>query len=220
MADQGEADVVDAGPFRMLTNCTDHVGWQRLAGENLQDLRFGKIGVVEHDGKKLRMTFGKERARDARGPTPGQRDFLADWKLRQPGEELIFCDAFSFGGGAGKQGELGQVHQVKIADEAKAWKAWSAGMEGKGALDAIVLKETLAARDFFEDFCWEIFAVEEQTKLRFVQSGIVEEGEQDGWIGMREQDGEIVADGDERAFAVLRNRIHGDSLPSVFHTSI
>lgn len=182
-------------------------------------MRFGKTGVVEHDGKKLRMTFGKERTRDARGPTPGERDFLADGKLRQPGEELIFCDAFSFRGGTGKQGELGQVHQVKIADQAKAWKAWSAGMEGKGALDAIVLEQTLAVRDFFEDFCWEIFAVEEQAKLRFVQSGVVEEGEQDGCIGMVEQHGEIVADGDERAFAVLRNRIHSGSLPGVFHTS-
>lgn len=183
-------------------------------------MRFGEIGIVEHHGKKLRVTFGEERARDARGSTPGERDFLADGKLRQPGEEQIFRDAFSFGGGAGKLRELGEVHEVKIADQSKAWKAWSAGMEGKGALDAIVPEQMLAARDFFKDFCWEILAVEKQAKLRFVQSGIVEEGQQDGCIGMVEQDGEIVADGDERAFAVLRNRIHSDSLPSVFHTSI
>jgi hypothetical protein len=39
--------------------------------------------------------------------------------------------------------------------------------------------------------------------MRFVEGWIIEQGQQDVWIGMVEQDGEIVAGGGESAFAVL-----------------
>src|ERR1700747_2304129 len=38
MADEGQADVVDAGPFAMENNGMDYVGREFLAGEYLQDL--------------------------------------------------------------------------------------------------------------------------------------------------------------------------------------
>ena len=52
-------------------------------------------------------------------------------------------------------------------------------MEGESALDAIIFEERLAAGDFFEDFGGEIFAVEEEAELYFVERGIIEKGEED-----------------------------------------
>jgi hypothetical protein len=56
---------------------------------------------------------------------------------------------------------LSEIHEVELADQAEAGKAWSAGMEGEGALNAIILEQGLAARDFLEDFRGKIFAIEE-----------------------------------------------------------
>ena len=111
---------------------------------------------------------------------------------------------------------MGEVHQIELADEAEAGEARGAGMEGEGALDAIILEERLAAGDLFENFGGKIFAIEEQAELRFVERGIVEKGEEDVWIGMVEQDGEFVAGGGESAFAVLRAGVHHESAPDAF----
>ena len=67
MADQRKADVVAAGPFAVLGDGQDYAGRKHLAGKNFQDLRFGEMGVVEHDGKDLLVAFGEESAGDPAG---------------------------------------------------------------------------------------------------------------------------------------------------------
>jgi hypothetical protein len=53
------------------------------------------------------------------------------------------------------------------------------GMEGECALDAVVLEQRLAASDFFEDFGWEILAVEEQAEMCLIHVRIVKECQED-----------------------------------------
>jgi hypothetical protein len=208
VADERQADVVGAGPFAVLSDGQDYVGRKIVAGEDFQDLGFGEMGVIEHDGEDLRMAFGQERSRDAGRSAASESDFLTERKMREAGEELFFGDASQVGGRARTEGELGQVHQVKFADEAEAGKSRRAGVEGQSALDWIILEQRLAADDFFEDFGGEIFAGENQAQLRFVEGGIVEQREQHGSVGMVKQHGEVVAGGDQGAFAILRKGVH------------
>jgi hypothetical protein len=46
--------------------------------------------------------------------------------------------------------------------------------------------------------------------MGFIEGGIVEQGEQHGWVLVMEQDREFVAVGGEGAFAILGERIHDE----------
>ena len=170
-------------------------GRKFFSGERFEDLGFGQVGVVENDGENLRMAFGEERACDSSRAATGERDFLAERKLREPGEELLFGDALEFGGHADGQRELSEIHQVKIFDEAETGQPWRVRMEGECALDAIVFEKVFSSGDFFEDFGGEIFAVEQEAELSFVERGIAENSEQDIVGLMLEESGEVVARG-------------------------
>ena len=73
---------------------------------------------------------------------------------------------------------MDEIHWIEVADQAEARQTRRAGMEGEGALDAIVPEEVLAACDLFENLDWQILAVEEKAELSFVQKGIVQQGHQ------------------------------------------
>ena len=73
---------------------------------------------------------------------------------------------------------MDEIHWIEVADQAEARHTRRPGMEGEGALDAIVPEEGLAACDLFENFGWQILAVEEKTKMCFVHKGIVEQGKE------------------------------------------
>ena len=73
---------------------------------------------------------------------------------------------------------MDEIHWIEVADQAEARQTRRAGMEGEGALDAIVFKEVLAACDLFENLDWQILAVEEKAEMCFVQRGIVEHGQE------------------------------------------
>ena len=75
-------------------------------------------------------------------------------------------------------------------------------MEGERAFDSIIFEKVFARGDFFEDFGGEIFAIEQEAELRFVERGVVENSEQDLSGGMLEESGEAVASGGQRAFAI------------------
>lgn len=158
---------------------------------------FSEIGVIEDDGENLRVAFGEERAGDSAGAATGERDFLAERKLREAGEKLLFGDTFQLGGHADGQGELGEIHQIEIFDEAETCKSWCVRMKGERAFDSIIFEKVFARGNFFEDFGGEIFAVEQEAELSFVERGIVENGEQDFGGGMVEESGEVVAGGGE-----------------------
>jgi hypothetical protein len=89
-----------------------------LARKRLQDLRFAQIRIFEHHRQDLRMTFGKQRARDARWSAPGQRNLVAQRKLRQPRQQLVFSVASELRRDRRRKRQLHQVHQVEIAEKA------------------------------------------------------------------------------------------------------
>ncbi len=82
MADQRKANVVATRPFAVLGDSQDYGGRKCLAGENFQDLRFGEMGVVEHDGQDLLVALGEEGAGDPAGAAACQGDFLTERKVR------------------------------------------------------------------------------------------------------------------------------------------
>ncbi len=94
MPDESQANTIGAGPFTVLRDGVDNVGMEFLARKNLENLGLGEIGVIEDDGKKLRMAFRQKGACHAGGATSSQRYFLTQRKLRKPSDELIFGDAF------------------------------------------------------------------------------------------------------------------------------
>ncbi len=73
---------------------------------------------------------------------------------------------------------MDEIHWIEGADQAEARQTRRAGMEGEGALDAIVFEERLAACDLFENLGWQVLAVEEKTQMSFVHNGIVEQGQE------------------------------------------
>jgi hypothetical protein len=179
MPDESQANTIRAGPFTVLRDSVDNVGMEFLTRENLQDLGLGEMRVFEDDGKKLRMAFRQKGACHASGATSSKRYFLTQRKLRKPTDELIFGDAFQFGGRAGQERELAKVHWIEVADQAEAHQTLGTGMEGEGMLDAIILEEVLAASDLFEDFGWDIFPGQEETQIQLIEGRIVEKGQED-----------------------------------------
>ena len=73
---------------------------------------------------------------------------------------------------------MDKVHQIEVADQAEARQTRGTRMEGEGTLDAIILEESLAASDLFEDFGGEILPGQEETQIRLIERGIVEEGQE------------------------------------------
>jgi hypothetical protein len=75
-------------------------------------------------------------------------------------------------------------------------------MKRESAPDAIVLEQRLAAGDFFENLNGKILALEELAELSFIESGIIQEGEEHAGGGMVEENGQIFAGCGERTVAV------------------
>src|ERR1700722_1723722 len=158
------------------------------------------------------MALGKECSCDPAGAAAGQRDFLAERKLCETREELIFGDALECGRRTNRQCELSEIHQVEIFDEAQVGEPRRVRGECKSPLDAVVFEQAFADADFFEDFDREIFAIEQEAELCFVERGIVEEREQDiGRVVMNECR-EIVTSGGEDLLLVGVDSDHSTSL--------
>ncbi len=85
-------------------------------------------------------------------------------------------------------------------------------MERESALDAIVFQQIFAAADLFEDFGRQIFAIEQEAELRFVERRIVEKREQDIGGVVMDECGEVVA-GRGEDFAVLSGSVAVMLLP-------
>ena len=94
----------------MLRDGVGDAGRKTFARECFEDLRFGEIGVVEDDGKYLRMAFGEKRASDSAGTATCERNFLTERKLREAREQLSFGDALEFGQNTDGQSELYEIH--------------------------------------------------------------------------------------------------------------
>jgi hypothetical protein len=85
-------------------------------------------------------------------------------------------------------------------------------MKRESAPDAIVLEQRLAAGDFFENLNGKILALEELAELSFIESGIIQEGEEHTGGGMVEENGQIFAGCGERTVAVVVRAGHASAL--------
>jgi hypothetical protein len=196
----------------MLRDGVGHGGRQFFASESFQNLCLGEIGVVEDDGQNLWVAFGKEGAGDSAGAAAGERDLLAERELCETREELVLGDAFEFGRRAYGKCELSEVHQVEVFDEAQVGETRRVRMKRESALDAIILQQVFAIDDFFENFDREIFAIEQEAELGFVERRIVEEREQDVGGVMMDEGREIVAGGSKNLMFVWIGGGHATSL--------
>ena len=94
MTNESKTDVIDAGPFAVVNDGVNDFGVDPFARENLEDLGFGEMRVIEDDGKDLRAAFRKQRPRYTAGSAACQSDFLAERKLGKPADESIFGGPF------------------------------------------------------------------------------------------------------------------------------
>ncbi len=94
MTNESKTHVIGAGPFAVVNDGVNDFGVDLFARENLEDLGFGEMRVIEDDGKDLRAAFREQRPRHAGGSAACQSDFLAERKLGKPTDELIFGDPF------------------------------------------------------------------------------------------------------------------------------
>jgi hypothetical protein len=94
MTNESKTDVVGAGPFAVVNDGVNDFRVDLFARENLEDLGFGEMRVIEDDGKDLRAAFRKQRPRHTAGSAACQSDFLAERKLGKPADESIFGDPF------------------------------------------------------------------------------------------------------------------------------
>ena len=94
MTNESKTYVIDAGPFAVVNDGVNNFAVDLFARENLEDLGFGEMRVIEDDGKDLRAAFAEQRPCHTGRSAACQSDFLAERKLGKPTYELIFGDAF------------------------------------------------------------------------------------------------------------------------------
>ena len=190
----------------------DNSGREFLTGKSPQDLRLGQIRIVEDHREHLRMTFGQQRASNATGTASRKRDLLTERNLLKAHEQLFFGVALQFRRDSGRKRQLNEIHQIEVANQPESKQARPARMKTESALDPIAFEERLALPRFFENYSGKIFSFEQQTKLRFVERGIVKQGQEHVCRRMMQKRGQFIAGGDARAFAVLGHRFGGDEL--------
>lgn len=76
-------------------------------------------------------------------------------------------------------------------------------MKTESALNAVALEQRLAPAYFLENLTWKILSFKEQTQMRFVERGIVEQREEHIRGRMMQERGELVAYGDAGTLAIL-----------------
>ena len=76
-------------------------------------------------------------------------------------------------------------------------------MKTQRALDAVAFEQRLALSDLFNELDREIFSLEEQAKMGFVEGGIVEKREKNFRRVMVQERGKLFARGGKRALTVL-----------------
>jgi len=94
MTNESKTDVISAGPFAVVNDGVNDFGVDLFARENLENLGFGEMRVIEDDGKDLRAASREQRSCHAGRSAACQSDSLAERKLRKPTYELIFGDPF------------------------------------------------------------------------------------------------------------------------------
>ena len=110
------------------------------------------------------MALGEQCSRDTRGAAPRQGDFLAEWKLRQAREDLLFGVTLEFLRNRGREGKLHEIHEVEIAQKPQTHEARCARMKKERALDSVGFQPRFARANFFEKFGRQIFARQEKTQ--------------------------------------------------------
>jgi hypothetical protein len=90
MPDKSKPHVVEEGPFVVANDAVNDVSVEFFARQDFEDLRFSEVRIIEDDGKDLRMALAQERARNPGGAAAGESDFLAERKLGQASDDLIF----------------------------------------------------------------------------------------------------------------------------------
>src|SRR5260370_33637379 len=145
MTDEREAHVVGVRPLAMLRDGLDDAKGKAVARQGFQNLRFGELQIVQHDGENLRVPLGEERAGRASGAAAAERDLLSQGKLRKARDQLSFGIDLQLGGSAGKQWELHQSHEIELANQAETREARCSRVERESALDAVIFQERLAA---------------------------------------------------------------------------
>ncbi len=112
--------------------------------------------------------------------------------MRETRDDLGFGDAPEFHGDGRGKSELDEIHEVDVANQTQADEARRTGMKEQGALDEIALEQIFARADVFQDFGGKILAGQQQAKLLFIQSGIIEECGEHLGLWVIEQGAEVV----------------------------
>jgi hypothetical protein len=156
----------------------DYTACQALPRQDLQHLRFREKGIVEHGRQDLWMPFGQQCSRDACRPATRQHDLLSQSDLREAAGKQLFRLTPEFGVSRRLQANLHQIEQVEVAQKAHAYQARRMRMRYERSLHAIALQERLAPRNLFQNSLGEFFALQEQTEVRLIESGMIEKREQ------------------------------------------
>src|SRR6266852_586531 len=85
-------------------------------------------------------------------------------------------------------------------------------MKSQRALHAVILQQRLAASHFLQNFCRKVLAVQQQTELRLVERGIIEQGQEYVPRMMMQQRSELFAGRCASALAI--GFVSRHSLPS------
>ncbi len=144
-------------------------------GQRLQNLGFGKKGIVQRDGRNLGMPLRQEGARHTRRCAPRQRQLLAQRQLSQARDQDVFRETLQASLCCRQQGELHEVHQVELTNHADEDNPRNMRMKCQGFLHRTALYERATPHDRFQKTCGEVFAFEQKQQMSFIQQRIVEE---------------------------------------------
>ena len=123
---------------------------------------------------------------------------------------MLFGVALQFGGNTGQYRNLYEVHQEEITEQSQADQPRRPRMKRQRPFHSVTFQQRFPAAYFFENFSRQIFSLEQQADLRFVQRWILEQREQHFRRRMVHQPSKLFASGYERSLPIFVLEVRHD----------
>jgi len=172
VADEGEAQIVVVRPALVLRHQFHDGGRKVFAGEDLEQMAFGQVRVVEGGANQFRVGADQEARGEASGAAPGQGDFFPARHAVEPLEDSLFGDHLDVSGDAGGLRDPHEVEEVKELQDRQGDKAWGFGMPYQGELDGVVAPGLLAIGELANDLVRQIPAFEQAEQVALLKMRI------------------------------------------------
>ena len=160
----------------------DHAFGRFRARQRFQDLRFGQQRIGQRGGYRLRVAFRENRADHSRWAALGEREFLADGKLRNFRDQRFLGETADFGLRGSGQREANEIEGEQLAHQRHGHVARRMRMRGQCETNRFGSEPFRLQRDGFDYVGGDIEALEQNADVSFVEKRIFDQREKHGFV--------------------------------------